>query len=361
MTTRAIQIESLADPLIDPITGSLCSGYTAYFYAAGTSTPKNVWTEKEKTNPFTSYVLDSGGKALLYGDGIYKIVVKNLDATIILTLDNQKIQANTFSVVQKVGTYTATPDDDVILADGTFTVNIADIATFEHPLLIKNIGSGTITIDPSGSQTIDGSATKTLPVSGQSLEIVPDTTSNIWRSFGASIMYGDTNTIIWMYLNTAPTGWTVLATGADMVLAVAGGSAAYNVNGGNPDSVATWTISGLTKDAHTHTITHTHSIADHVHQIYEFETPGGAVVANIYNYLGAAIDLTYAVVTEVGLAVTAGGEAQLNQSAFTKLGGTSVTSAASDGNTGAQSANGVTSSGAWRPKASVGKLFQLSS
>jgi hypothetical protein len=180
MSTRALQIELLADPLIDPTTGSICSGYTAYFYAAGTSTPKNVWTEKEKTNPFTSYLLDSGGKVLLYGDGIYKIVVKNVEGTTVLSLDNQKIQANTFSVVQKIDTYTATPDDDVILCNGTFTVNIQTVANFEHPLIIKNIGVGVITVDPSAAQTIDGNATIAL-VGGDVATLWPDTTSTIWR------------------------------------------------------------------------------------------------------------------------------------------------------------------------------------
>ena len=76
MTTRAIQIESLLDPVIDGSTGDLASGYTVYFYAAGTTTAKNVWTEKEKSNAFTSKTIGSDGTIQLYGDGIYKIVIK---------------------------------------------------------------------------------------------------------------------------------------------------------------------------------------------------------------------------------------------------------------------------------------------
>lgn len=181
MSTRALQIDLLADPLLDPTTGALCSGYSVEFYAAGTSTAKNVWTEKEKTNPFTTYTLDSGGKALLYGDGLYKIIVKNTDGAAVLTLDNQKIQANTFSTAQKVGTYTATPDDDVLLCDGTFTVNLQAVANFEHPLTIKNIGAGTITIDPNGAETIDGNATYELTLANTVAQIYPDATSNTWR------------------------------------------------------------------------------------------------------------------------------------------------------------------------------------
>jgi hypothetical protein len=181
MTTRAIQFELLADPLIDPTTGDFAAGYTAYFYAAGTSTPKYVWTEKEKTNPYYSYALDAYGKILLYGDGVYKVIVKNLDGTAVLTLDNQKIQANTFSVVQKTSTYTATPDDDVILCSGTFTLALETVANFEHPLYVKNISSGTITVNPYSTQTIDGDLTKTISVQNQVVTLFPDITSNMWR------------------------------------------------------------------------------------------------------------------------------------------------------------------------------------
>jgi len=55
------------------------------------------------------------------------------------------------------------------------------------------------------------------------------------------IMLGTSDTIVWMYLNAAPPGWKVLATGADTLLAVSGGTAAYNVNGGNGGTGDTWT------------------------------------------------------------------------------------------------------------------------
>jgi hypothetical protein len=185
MSTRAAQVELLVDSLIDPTTGSVCSGYSVEFYAAGTSTPKNVWTEKEKTNPFTTYTLDSGGKALLYGDGTYKINVKNIDGTIILPLDNQKIQSTTFSIVQKIGTYTVTPDDDVILCNGTFTVSLAEVSTFEHPVIIKSIGTGTITIYPNGSETIDGSSPIVISNQYDAITLYPDIYSNVWRKSGS--------------------------------------------------------------------------------------------------------------------------------------------------------------------------------
>jgi hypothetical protein len=182
VTTRAAQIELLADSLIDPTTGAVCAGYTAYFYAAGTSTAKNVWTEKEKTNPFTSYALDSGGKVLLYGDGIYKIVVKNPDGATVLSLDNQKIKANNFSVVTKIADYTATPDDDVILCEGTFTVTLQAVSLYEHEIDILNNGAGTISFVCASGSTISGNwPTGNLEIfSNQKIRIAPDPDSGMW-------------------------------------------------------------------------------------------------------------------------------------------------------------------------------------
>ena len=80
------------------------------------------------------------------------------------------------------------------------------------------------------------------------------------------IMLGNSDTVVWMYLNAAPPGWKALSTGADSVLGIAGGSGAYNVNGGNPDSSATWTISGLSA---ANEQSHTHS---HAHKWYDSES-----------------------------------------------------------------------------------------
>jgi hypothetical protein len=142
----------------------------------------------------------------------------------------------------------------------------------------------------------------------------------------AKFMLGNSNTIIWMYLNTAPPGWKALSTGADMVLGISGGAASYNVNGGNPDSSATWTITGLVADAHTHTgPSHTHT----------------GTTATGLNWSSGR------------LSGDAGGGVDIQHDhAFT-------TAAGGTGNTSAASAAGVTHTPGWRPKASIGKLFQL--
>ena len=66
-------------------------------------------------------------------------------------------------------------------------------------------------------------------------------------------------TKMWFFQNTAPTGWTIDSTPADSLLAVKGGSGAFNVNGGT--EAGTWQI----PDTEGHVLTiaempsHTHT------------------------------------------------------------------------------------------------------
>jgi hypothetical protein len=58
-------------------------------YAAGTTTPKNTYTDAAMTTPAANpIVLDANGVANVYADGRYKFVVKNSAGSTIYTLDN---------------------------------------------------------------------------------------------------------------------------------------------------------------------------------------------------------------------------------------------------------------------------------
>ena len=129
------------------------------------------------------------------------------------------------------------------------------------------------------------------------------------------IMLGTSDTIVWMYLNAAPPGWKALSTGADRVLAVAGGSDSYNVAGGN-----TAGTSWASLKAHVHGMnSHTHSFSD-----------TSSTASAEFDGVGPGSTLTGAHSHTV-----------------------SGTTGAASGNTAAQSTSDV------RPAATVGKLFQL--
>jgi len=147
---------------------------------------------------------------------------------------------------------------------------------------------------------------------------------------------GDSNTILWMYLNTAPPGWKALTTGADKLVGIVGGAGAYNVNGGN--------VAGTSFDdieAHTHTgPSHTHKW---------FESNAAATSDQTWNSDGSTPHDIDGANVKTGAAQgveTAGtGNAVIDEDGYVANAGT--------GNTGASSLTEA------RPTAALGKLFQF--
>jgi len=85
---------------------------------------------------------------------------------------------------------------------------------------------------------------------------------------------------LWLYEDTAPTGWTTVSV-TDAVLAVKGGTQAYNVSGGN--TAGTWT-----QPDHTLTIdeipSHNHggsTSTNGSHQHYVQKIPGSGTVSTV--------------------------------------------------------------------------------
>ena len=80
----------------------------------------------------------------------------------------------TFNYVAKTATYTASATDYVIdCTSGTFTVSLPTaVGITGRVYVIKNSGTGTITIDPNGAQTIDGLSAYTLAVRYESITIM---------------------------------------------------------------------------------------------------------------------------------------------------------------------------------------------
>jgi hypothetical protein len=87
--------------------------------------------------------------------------------------------ANIYQVVSKTSAYTATGNDDVILADTASAWQLDLPAAASHAGKIYRIVKTTsdfnaLTIEPNSSETIGGSANTTLNTSGESLEIISD-------------------------------------------------------------------------------------------------------------------------------------------------------------------------------------------
>lgn len=70
--------------------GAPLAGGELYTYTAGTSTPKETYTDEDAATPNTNpVVLDAAGRALIYiGAGAYKFVLKDADGNTIDTIDD---------------------------------------------------------------------------------------------------------------------------------------------------------------------------------------------------------------------------------------------------------------------------------
>ncbi len=87
----------------------------------------------------------------------------------------------------KTAAYTVVAADrgDILLCTNTWTLTLTAAATLANGFSfgVANTGTGTITIDPNGAETIDGATTKNI-TAGQSCILVTDGTS--WRTVGLS-------------------------------------------------------------------------------------------------------------------------------------------------------------------------------
>jgi hypothetical protein len=90
---------------------------------------------------------------------------------------------------------------------------------------------------------------------GQSILKIRNAGNSAWLG----VMYGDVNQKIPVYRNSAPDGWAIDSSVTDRIIALKGGTAAYNTNAG---AVAgTWS-----QGTHIHTMTHNHTVPVHNHK-----------------------------------------------------------------------------------------------
>jgi hypothetical protein len=145
-------------------TTSLAGG-KVYAYSSGTTTVKSIWIDRDKqTLAANPYTLDANGTAQLYGDGIYRIVIK--DAAGVTKYDRdglpfQDLSANGMASVLDYGTGTlseaitaigSTPMTLAYGTDQTLAANTVIPATLELlPLNGAVINHGAYTISYAGS------------------------------------------------------------------------------------------------------------------------------------------------------------------------------------------------------------------
>ncbi len=142
----------------------------------------------------------------------------------------------------------------------SWTPNVYQQATGAHTTM-SNVES----MFDALKSAFSGASAPSNPVAGQ---IWFDTAKKLMKhrnnadSAWRGILAGSAALKVWLYLNTAEDGWAIDSSVTDRVLALKGGSRAYNVNGGN--LAGNWTISGVSTQNHTLTESempaHTHNV-----------------------------------------------------------------------------------------------------
>lgn len=214
MGTKAIQVDSLwagiKDNNNEPLSGGL-----VYSYEAGTTTPKALYTDRDKTSPATNpVVLDTYGRAEVYGDGLYKLVVHDADDVSLYDMDDMEF------VAREGGSL-----DDIIIGETTPAAAYFTNLTFEDNFII-------------GNQTID-----TVPAAND--VVYYDATDLEWK-FATT---ATSNEITGLYLGSnnilllgTSTGWTGLTPNAKYYL---------QADGSVSDALATSKFVGVAKTTTT--------------------------------------------------------------------------------------------------------------
>jgi len=141
------------------------------------------------------------------------------------------------SQATKTGTYTVTPTDSIVLANGTFTVYLyAASGDIGRVQTIRNIGSGSVTVQANGAELIDGSNTKAL-AAGEAVRLTCDGTR--WWTLSTSSLNANNAT----YLNGKTEGnlnVNSALTSNNSTYAFGKSEGALNANSANTANAATF-------------------------------------------------------------------------------------------------------------------------
>ena len=160
------------------------------------------------------------------------------------------------------------------------------------------------------------------------------------------MMTGDASQKMWVYRNSAMTGWLIDSSVSDKVIALKGASGStYETAGATAGS---WTISGLSNGSHTHSVT-----GAHVHQwhgrsadtsdAYSFNSGGGSTNLVRSSFARGQIQL----------------QMPATSSADYGLLGSFYTSSSGGSSTTGSTTSSASQNGSWRTAAAVGTMQYL--
>jgi len=232
---------------IDNNGAPLASG-TVTFYVPGTTTLKNTWSNSAQTTLNTNpVVLDSGGRAVIYGSGAYRQVVKDQNGNVIW--DQLTSDTSSASNLGWGATSSGTANTQTISA-GTFTG--VDGQTLYFLAGYTNTGSMTLNVNGTGATGVlkDGQGGPIFLTGG---EVVAGAIIGVTYSIATGQFHLNTNNNQWtpgqigeFAMASCPAGWTA-ANGAAVSRTVtySGLYAAIGTTWGSGDGSTTFNLPDL--------------------------------------------------------------------------------------------------------------------
>ena len=229
---------------IDNNGAPLASG-TVTFYVPGTTTLKNTWSNSAQTTLNTNpVVLDSGGRAVIYGSGAYRQVVKDQNGNVIW--DQLTSDTSSASNLGWGATSSGTANTQTISA-GTFTG--VDGQTLYFLAGYTNTGSMTLNVNGTGATGVlkDGAGGPIFLTGG---EVVAGAIIGVTYSIATGQFHLNTNNNQWtpgqigeFAMASCPAGWTA-ANGAAVSRTVtySGLYAAIGTTWGSGDGSTTFNL-----------------------------------------------------------------------------------------------------------------------
>ncbi len=181
--------ESIRGTLLDNF-GRPISGATVTVYKTGTSNLASLYSDYALTltvgNPLTT---EADGSYLAFApNGIYDLVLAKTGVTFDSTDSIGEVLFDNFITRTVVTTGTLSENDYIVALDATgasFTFNLMALSTINEGrsfiLFKKDSTANTITIDPSGAETINGAATLVLGSAKQGVVIAKVGTE--WQTY----------------------------------------------------------------------------------------------------------------------------------------------------------------------------------
>lgn len=165
MANTARQVEFLLTGYRNPSTDEPLSGGKVVSYFDGTTTETNLWTDRNKsayaTNPI---ILDSFGRAEVYGDGIYKFEIYDSADTPVETINGLDISVS--------NALTDLDEDTGSVSGLTWGYQSGDIR-FGNSIISVSAGTLTLTDDATNYVEVDSAGNVSANISGFTAGSVP--------------------------------------------------------------------------------------------------------------------------------------------------------------------------------------------